>query len=725
MSNGKIISPSEVDFWLDTDKYNEYVDDISLDVESRTQTFSINLIRLASIRKSISNFVRILTRKSIPVYFNDNDVNINISNKIIYISAEINNKYDFDVAVGLSLHEAGHTLKTDWDVLSDMWANLPPSLLKKSDALNIRRPSIEKFIHRMWNIIEDRYIDNYVFQNAPGYRGYYAALYKKFWDDPNVDKLLVSDKFRYPSLSSYDFRICYFTNPNTDLTALSRLNDIADVIDLSDIGRLSSTQERVQTAFNVVEIVLECVDKQSTDNFVNKVQGQIALTPIELFGSLEEEGEGIKDEEPEDNSTKIISEISDILSGKDKTPDKFNENTNAVGKICENETPDLKETHEDLCKKQRQFFQGKIPKSLVSPEQKDLLDLIEQHGIILVKVGSGIVLPGDHSKLKVECIVVKKMTKELILKGHDLFPLSGVMSGDINAIASDKGEEAVKKGIILGAKLGRKLQIRSETNINKILRKKSGKINKRQLHEAAFDAEDLFFKINTEYYNKAILHISVDASSSMQGEKWYKTLTSVVAICKATSMIDNIHVTVSFRSTQSDNSRMLPYVVLAYDSRKDKFSKVKQLFPYLEPSGCTPEGLAFEATMDLFEQITPDEEDRYFLNLSDGEPYFQFHDLNNDEKFMYADEIGVEHTKCQVNKMRRKGVEILSYFIVENPFEKPPASIFNKVREDKDLEKSFKKMYGPSAQFINVNSVVELANTINKLFLSERNDKNS
>ena len=71
----------------------------------------------------------------------------------------------------------------------------------------------------------------------------------------------------------------------------------------------------------------------------------------------------------------------------------------------------------------------------------------------------------------------------------------------------------------------------------------------------------------------------------MGGEKWEKTMTNVVALCKAVDMISNLNVQVTFRCT-SENK---PYIVMAYDSRVDKFSKVKQMFPGLTPRGTTPE----------------------------------------------------------------------------------------------------------------------------------------
>jgi hypothetical protein len=104
---------------------------------------------------------------------------------------------------------------------------------------------------------------------------------------------------------------------------------------------------------------------------------------------------------------------------------------------------------------------------------------------------------------------------------------------------------------------------------------------------------DLFKNTYIDRNPDANIHITVDASGSMVGQKWFRTMTAVVAICKAASMIDNIHVTVSFRTTQTSGGVDLPYVVLAYDSKVDKFNKIRSLFPYLVPNGCTPEGLAF------------------------------------------------------------------------------------------------------------------------------------
>ena len=54
------------------------------------------------------------------------------------------------------------------------------------------------------------------------------------------------------------------------------------------------------------------------------------------------------------------------------------------------------------------------------------------------------------------------------------------------------------------------------------------------------------------------LHISVDVSSSMGGEKWEKTMTNVVAFVRV-DMISNLNVQVTFRCTSNNK----PYIVMA------------------------------------------------------------------------------------------------------------------------------------------------------------------
>src|ERR1039458_9238400 len=94
MHLGKKVSPSEVDFWLDVEKYSSFIEE-GLDPKNKSLVFSIDMVRLVSALGYGANFVRILTRKVIPVYFCNTPDSFNYAGKQIYISAKINTKRDF------------------------------------------------------------------------------------------------------------------------------------------------------------------------------------------------------------------------------------------------------------------------------------------------------------------------------------------------------------------------------------------------------------------------------------------------------------------------------------------------------------------------------------------------------------------------------------------------------------------------------------------------------
>ena len=173
-------------------------------------------------------------------------------------------------------------------------------------------------------------------------------------------------------------------------------------------------------------------------------------------------------------------------------------------------------------------------------------------------------------------------------------------------------------------------------------------------------------------------------------------MINVVAMCKAVDMIPNLQIQVSFRCTQNEK----PYVVMAYDSITEKFSKVKQMFAGLGPSGTTPEGLCFEAIMKSFIPINNDM-DSYFLNLSDGQPYF------GGRGFYYSGHEAEIHTGKMVKMIEGMGIKTLSYFIGD------------KYDYGSYMERSFKTMYGKAAKFVDVTNVNQITKTMNQLFLAK------
>jgi len=100
------------DYWLDDD-YQDDIDDSS--------SVNFNLIKLAVSRRAVSNFVNILTGKSVPVYFTDDGDSNCTDGKTVYLSADILDKADFDPAVGLALHEGSHVVLSDFDLVKSIW----------------------------------------------------------------------------------------------------------------------------------------------------------------------------------------------------------------------------------------------------------------------------------------------------------------------------------------------------------------------------------------------------------------------------------------------------------------------------------------------------------------------------------------------------------------------------------------------------------------------------
>ena len=181
----------------------------------------------------------------------------------------------------------------------------------------------------------------------------------------------------------------------------------------------------------------------------------------------------------------------------------------------------------------------------------------------------------------------------------------------------------------------------------------------------------------------------------MSGTPWNKAMTSAVAMIKACDMAGNIDVVVSIRTTHKD----VPLIMVCYDSRTDKLIKVKNLFPALNVSGTTPEGLCFEA---IQKDLIPgnSNQDSYFVNYSDGQPYYGNSEIN------YSGREAETHTRKQCDKMRQMGISILSYFIGSD----------YSYKSDND---SFTNMYGKDAEFISPTNMMSVAKTMNKKFLSK------
>ena len=686
-------------FWLDDqfDRHTSIFDDEE-DVKPKT-----DLIALSSYRRAIANFVRIVTEKDIPVTFKSSGDSYTDGKKVV-ISAKMDDK-SFDPSVGLALHEGSHIVLSDFDWLRDLENNTPQELFHIGESKGYSRQDVLGHLKNILNYVEDRRIDYYVFSSSPGYKGYYHSMYDKYFHSKVIDKALGTDEYTEENMDSYMFRIINLTNKNTNLSALKGLRKIWTTIDLKNISRLTSTGHSFEVACEVLHIIFSNLPDAEVK--VDE-EGNESYEPAKDSGSGMDSSTGGGESSDEPISDEDFQDLLDSLeSGEMKSQPKKEEkveDTKPVESKDKNLLSDSqKKQLENAIKKQKDFMNGKTSKKNVTKKELKDLETIESSGMSYVEVGDGLTT-WDGKKQSTKCIVVREFTKSLIDSGT--VSMISKWKGERYGTDNDYREESyIEDGIRLGTILGRKLQVRGESRETKWTRLDSGKIDKRLISELGFGNDRVFSNSFIEEYSDAFLHISVDASGSMGGSKWSNTMTSVIAICKAIDMVNNVDVVVSFRTTQTNgNGRRgettKPLILIAYDSRKDSFIKVKNLFKYLDVAGTTPEGLCYEAIMNEIVPTTNDR-DSYFLNFSDGMPMFGNNEVD------YHGDVALSHTQKMVKEIRNRGIKVLSYFVSDSSWSR-----------DND-SRAFNKMYGKDAEYIDVTSVLSVSKTMNKKFLQK------
>ena len=646
------------DFWFDDN--SSIVDDV-LGVEE-PQKKQKNYIQLAGHQRAIGNFVRIVSGKDIPVRFMTRGDSYT-DGKTVTIGANISEK-NFDQSVGLALHEGSHIAYSDFKALQNAmyhsWIDDKPHHFKD-------------FFKNMINYVEDRRIDSIVFKSSPGYKGYYHTLYSKYFNHKTISMGLTSMEYREVDFDSYLFRIINFTNSETDLTALPFLDKIYKCVDLKNIGRLQGTAGAIEVAKNICEIIFPLIEAGAKNQEQEQGDGE---------ESKEQEGESQESQAQGGGQGQDGEETSDNQESKGVNPDSdapmspsssSNPNPQPL-------SPQMKKRLDNLVKKEMDLLDGKTPKSTMTKKDKQITDTVAKSGATLEQ-------SGDSMIGKTKVVLIPKFTQELIDSNAFNFTYGGQWG-------MERKNAVINEGLRLGTLLGKKLKVRGEERELIFTRQRSGKINKRLISELGFGNSDVFSQSRIERYNKANLHLSIDGSGSMSGKKFEKAMTSAVAICKAAEMAGNIKVVVSFRYTQDKQ----PVVLIAYDSSKDKIQKIKSLWPALTVAGTTPESLCYDAMMTNFLQVS-NSDDNYFINYSDGSPWF-----SNDDAYYYGDN-AANHCKKIIKGMRNNGVKILSYFIAENTYG--------------GEKKWFERMYGEDASFINPSNMMEVAKTMNKMFLSK------
>ena len=687
--SAKSVTNNYSSFWMNDDwaTRNTSIFDEDEEVTKRPKT---DLVALAGYRRAISNFVNIVTGESdIKVTFNTSGDSYT-DGKTVTIGAKMDDKL-FDPSVGLALHEGSHIKLSDFDFLRNLENNIPQEYFDRSEKKGYNRPQTLTNIKNLLNYVEDRRIDNFIFTTSPGYKGYYHSMYEKYFYSKIVDKALLSDEHTDENMESYMFRIINLTNKNTNLDALNGLRQIWKDLDIKNIGVLGNTE----LAFNVALVIYDTILNNLKDGITETDENGNTTTKPNDESNSEGESSDSGDGEPKTLSDEEFEGLKEAMSSGDVS--RGHSNGSDI-QLTEAQKKQLDRAFE----KQKDFVDGKTKKTKLAKKYAGELKSIEESGMRLTEVGDKTLTEYDYYSNtnnggKTTCVVIDRITDSLIENN-----LCEALRE--RYYRNDDMVSTIAEGMRLGTMLGKKLKVRNESRDTKWTRKDSGRIDKRLIAELGFGNERVFNTSFIESYSDAFLHISVDASGSMSGDKWDNTMTSVVAICKAASMIQNVDVVVSIRSTHETGRRTrgsstVPLILIAYDSRVDKFNKVKNMFAHLRVSGTTPEGLCFEAIMDEIIPTTKDK-DSYFLNFSDGMPMF-----SSDDLYYYSSD-AIKHTKKMVNDMRMKGIKVLSYFIGDE-------------YDRGDSMKDFKTMYGKDAEFVDVTSVMSISKTMNKKFLEK------
>jgi hypothetical protein len=697
-------SYSNSSFWMD--------DDFLEDDSTKLAANRVDYVKMAGYKRAIGNFVRIVTGKdNIPVNFSSGNDSYT-DGKVVVISSKLDEK-EFDSTVGLALHEGSHIALTDFNVLKVF---TPGSAYVQSlvefhkEAFNEDIDSYGSYeiiakVKDLLNIIEDRRIDKFVYTSAPGYQGYYQALYDKYFNAKEIDKALVEGSKTEQTWDDYLFHICNFANPNRTLDALPGLRDVWNKINIHNINRLKTTSEAFLLAMEVYKMVM------------NQVGG---IGKAKVQEQEQEQGQGGQGGDQGDSEINLDGTSSDEMGGMDPNLDQP---MSGSGSSSSDGDADTQEADEDekytpktpaekkaeaekraldkAIQNQKDFLNGNIKKKKLSKSDAEKINAAAESNMAYEQVGGDI--PNDtgntYKGSVTNCMVVKGITQSVIdsnlIGSHCQDPIRVK-----EYMTRRDGGDYIAEGIVLGTMLGKRLKTRDEDRTLKTTRMETGRIDRRLIAELGFGNDRVFNQIIHNTITPSVIHISVDASGSMSGKKWAAAMKTSVAVAKAASMVSSLDCVISVRGSYGWGATGAPLMWVVYNSKKDKFDTIKNKLYAVQAAGSTPEGLCFQAVM---KEVINDSngKDAYFINISDGEPGY------SDNNMSYGGEYALAHTAAQVNKMKKAGIKVLSYFVCEdlNSYYMPRA------------KEQFRRMYGSESEFIDSTNLTQLSASLNKLFV--------
>ena len=682
-------SKSYSSYWMDDDSYDYFYD------KKSTQNTKIKIDgfgksaavvdlsqahRLASVRRAVANFVRILTNDDeIKVVFNSGHDSYT-DGKTIVISAEHDPK-KFDVLVGTSLHEAGHCLLSG------------PLLKMLSDGSFMRivqnkfgsNPSDEEYVQTIVNFLEDRRIDAEVYRRAPGYRPYYQAMYDKYWNAKEIAKSLIRDEnINSPTKRAYQFRLINLTNPATKYTLdrlpgfdkIYKLVGLKNILRLSDENGVVNEKRIVNLACEIYQIII--------DNYVEEDAQPPSPSDYQDADYQDGDGDGEDDQ--------INSNLGNHdFSGDDESGQSQMSQDDIENAVAEEIGTKLGkgQTKTDKVEQQvKQHLNGDNKKKKLSKKMNNVVKTMEESEITV----SNVMIEGQSYPY---VRVPRLTTSSKYLLPRDI-------------IAGGRGwktsnEEYVKRGRRLGQIIVDRIKIRHDNNETKFSRRPVGRIDRRLLHSLGTDNENVFFTKIIQDYKDSIIYLTIDCSSSMYGTKWEQSVVLATGLAYAAKKINNFNIVVNLRYGLDSI-----WSVNMFDSRTEPFSHFERWMKKFVPSSTTPESIVYEIEEKFVEQLKTKDNNVYFITMTDGGPNYTPAGVSRTyyAPSGFGSDTAHRHCRQVLKRFREIGVEVLSYYIGSN-------GIYNREYEIN----AFKKSYGKDGVFVPVENFSMVSKSLNDLLI--------
>ena len=747
-------------YWL-----GSHVEDDSIDLASKGTSTS-EIIRLASIKNAISNFVQIVTNRQIPVKFN-NGHDSYTDGDIVIISATTKQK-TFDAVVGLALHEATHCVWREFPDFLNQFGTynnymIPQSLKDKCEDVNITTESRAKLVpsalammlKNLMNTFEDRRIDWWLYRTAPGYRPYYEALYSQYWHSTQIDYALQQGKWNTPTVENYINLLINMTNPWFDTRALPDLNLIYGLIDVNHINRfdndrgykyvnqqvkLNDTQydfdkmpQVFQLAVKVMDIILNnCLpvvnppqmpqqpnagpppkDDTMEDNLDLGQSGGLCAGDSDgddSEDSDDESGDGSGTEDSEtDNESGDSGDEKDSKSDSDddKDPTESKDDNCKDKHAADSPKKEGKLNDKKLQKaleKQMEFLNGDVQKKKVTRKTDKQVKAIEKSGASEVEVSHENY--GETTKTKV--LVLRRFTREILESGA--FPFTPGMR-------MTHGGGGKNDGWSLQSPSRKNWKPSVDQFSEKAVENgfRMGNILAQRLQIRNMEQVTRFNRRDRGKIERRRLHALGAGDTSV----FYKDRTTKFAPVLAHMTLD------SSSSMYGEKWTQALTVGIAVAVAASKINNLDFVLSMRSGIGVPCIAIIYDSRVDkpmkirqLFPYLTTignTPEGLCFAAIMDdllserhGERFFI--NLSDGQPFFYgySGTSAWKHTREQINILRGSGLKILSYFITDDGKYSWDSS---------DSKEGFETMYGKDAQFIEVDKITSLTRTLNRLFL--------